>query len=102
MSGRGATAKELLGLVQELGREAGTVQRWRARQGDGPRTSSQRVAMNHSPYRSDQQRCDNPTVICGTNHLVAVLAQAVQAAHDKHVIHRDLKPANVLLAEDGS
>jgi eukaryotic-like serine/threonine-protein kinase len=34
--------------------------------------------------------------------LVEKLAQAMQAAHDQHVIHRDLKPANVLLAEDGT
>jgi hypothetical protein len=33
--------------------------------------------------------------------LVEVLARAMQAAHDVHVVHRDLKPANVLLTTAG-
>ncbi len=34
--------------------------------------------------------------------LVALLAAAMQAAHQQNVIHRDLKPANVLLTADGT
>jgi serine/threonine protein kinase len=34
--------------------------------------------------------------------LVEVLARAMQAAHDQHILHRDLKPANVLFTADGT
>ena len=34
--------------------------------------------------------------------LVAVLARAIQAAHEHGIIHRDLKPSNIILAADGT
>ena len=33
--------------------------------------------------------------------IAAEIAEAIEAAHKKHVVHRDLKPANVMLTQDG-
>jgi serine/threonine-protein kinase len=32
---------------------------------------------------------------------IAILASAVQAAHNRGIVHRDLKPSNILLTDDG-
>ena len=42
----------------------------------------------------------NPWPAREAAELMIKLAEAVQFAHDHHVIHRDLKPANVLIASD--
>jgi serine/threonine protein kinase len=34
--------------------------------------------------------------------MTALLAAAVQVAHDRGIVHRDLKPGNILLATDGT
>ena len=36
-----------------------------------------------------------------TAEFLAVLARAVQSAHQGGIVHRDLKPANILLTDDG-
>jgi hypothetical protein len=67
VSRRRTTADKVVGLSQELGGEAGTVQRCGAGHGDGPLAATLGLSMNYS-HRSEPCPCGNPTGICGTNH----------------------------------
>ncbi|MFG0316704.1 MAG: protein kinase, partial [Planctomycetota bacterium JB042] len=49
-----------------------------------------------------QKLAGQPQPIRASVEMVAVLANAVHAAHEAGIVHRDLKPANVLLTPDGT
>ncbi len=49
-----------------------------------------------------QQIAGQPQPARRASEVVAVLAEAMQAAHRNGIIHRDIKPANILLTADGT
>ena len=50
----------------------------------------------------DSQIEDRPLSIEQTLVVGLALGQALEAAHDAHVIHRDIKPANILISWEGT
>ena len=60
------------------------------------------IAMEYVEGRTLAQRLsDGPLPPREAARLVAMIARAVQHAHEQGILHRDLKPANVLLAASG-
>jgi hypothetical protein len=49
-----------------------------------------------------QKQAGKPQPARQAASLVALLATAMQVAHQSGVVHRDLKPSNILLTEDGT
>ena len=61
------------------------------------------LVMDYAPYGTLRNRHPKGSIIPLVTVVAYIkqIAQALQYAHDRHLIHRDLKPENLLVGENG-
>lgn len=60
------------------------------------------IVMDYIPSGTLKQRMGKPISWKDAIQFILPIANALDYAHQHHVIHRDVKPANILITEDGA